>query len=94
MFDRLCRLVIVSGVDGSHMRKRKTATAQLSARSDVVVENHGSIFLFTLRTARARRWVDQHVQEDAQWWAGRLAVEHRYAWDLAQGMAADGLRVR
>jgi hypothetical protein len=61
--------------------------------SDVVVENHGSIFLFQPLTASAEAWISVHVSDDAMRYAGALVVEPRYAHDLAAGMLADGLRV-
>ena len=42
-------------------------------------------------TLRAKEWIDEHVQEDAQWFGHALVVEHRYAWGLAQGMKDAGL---
>jgi hypothetical protein len=58
---------------------------------DISIENHGTIFLFRLNTPAAAEWVSQNVQEDAQFFGDALAVEHRYAQDLAAGMQADGL---
>lgn len=51
---------------------------------DVQVENHGSIFLFRPLTDEARTWLVEHT--DGQWFGGALAVEHRYAADLANGI--------
>ena len=62
-----------------------------AATPDVSVENHGSLFLFRLHSEAAREWVDANVPDDAQYFGGALAVEHRYAHDLAEGMQADGL---
>jgi len=61
---------------------------------DAQVENHGSLFLFHLRTDAAREFVAEHVSEDAQYFDHALAVEPRYAQDLAQGMINEGLEVR
>lgn len=62
-------------------------------QADVRIDREGSIFLFTPLTDAAREFIKEHVQADAQWWAGSLVVEHRYARDLARGMANDGLRL-
>ena len=62
-------------------------------KPDITIQNHGSIVLFAPLTEAAREWLDMNVQDDAQWFAGALAVEHRYAGDLANGMMADGLVV-
>lgn len=61
---------------------------------DVQVENHGTIFTFALLTEAAREWVAENVgDESAQFFGGALAVEHRFAADLAEGMIVDGLAV-
>ena len=54
---------------------------------DVYVENHGSLFLFHMETKEAKEWVRENVGEIEL----PLAVEHRYAYDLAQGMLDAGL---
>jgi hypothetical protein len=61
--------------------------------ADVRISPHGSILLFDLLTPDAESWVEEHVDPDAQWFGGALAVEHRYAADLAVAIHADGLRV-
>ena len=53
---------------------------------DVLVHNEGTVFLFNPLTAKAKEWIEEHVQEDAQWFGTTLVVEHRYAWGLAEGM--------
>ena len=63
-------------------------------KPDVIVTNHFTIFTFDLLTQRARDWVEEHVQDDAQFFGGALVVEHRYAQNLAAGMQADGLEVQ
>jgi hypothetical protein len=67
-------------------------TAKKSVTPDVLVANEGTVFLFNPLTARAKEWLDEHVQsEDYQWFGTTLVVEHRYAWGLAQGMKDAGL---
>lgn len=63
--------------------------------ADVLVSNHGSVFLFTVNSPQAREWVDEHVHlEDYQWTgASSFAVEARFARGLAGGMIDDGLNV-
>jgi len=64
----------------------------MAKRIDVTVENHGTIFLFNAHTVRAKTWIAENVF-DAEPYFGQLAVEHRYARDLADGMQAAGLRL-
>ena len=63
----------------------------MKSNVDVLVENHGSIFLFRLYSTAAKDWVDENVSADAQFLGDGLAVEWRFARDLAAGMQADGL---
>ena len=58
---------------------------------DVLVNNVGTLYTFCPLTLRAKEWIDQNVQNDAQWFGHALIVEHRYAWGLAQGIKDDGL---
>ena len=58
---------------------------------DVLVHNEGTLFLFCPLTARAKAWVDEHVEKEAHWFGAALVVEHRYALGLAQGMKNAGL---
>lgn len=60
---------------------------------DIETEDHGSIILFRPLTPEAEEWIEEHVQDDAQWWSGALAVEVNYADDLLTGMVDDGLLV-
>jgi hypothetical protein len=59
--------------------------------TDIEVENHGSIFLFRPLTNAGSEWLNENT--DGQWFGNALAVEHRYAFDLAQGAIDDGLKV-
>jgi hypothetical protein len=58
---------------------------------DVLVHDEGTLFLFSPLMSRAKEWIDNNVQDDAQWFSTTLVVERRYAWGLAQGMKDDGL---
>ena len=69
----------------------KTATPRLRRQPDVLVNNVGTLYTFGPLTLRAKEWIDEHVQDDAQWFGYALIVEHRYAWGLAQGMKDSGL---
>jgi hypothetical protein len=60
---------------------------------DIQITNHGSIFLFAPLTNAASDWIDENVDPGAQWLGGSLAVEPRYASDLANGMADAGLDI-
>src|SRR5260370_25875462 len=41
---------------------------------DVLVANAGTLFTFNPLTARAKEWIEEHVQADAQWFGTTLVV--------------------
>lgn len=61
---------------------------------DYIIENHGSIFLFRPQHAAAEQNLRDNVADDAGWLGHALAVEHRYAFDLAQQLRAEGWECR
>ena len=76
---------------GKPQKERSLQSPQQSVTPDVLVKNVGTLYTFCPLTLRAKEWIDEHVQDDAQWFRYALIVEHRYAWGLAQGMKDDGL---
>jgi len=52
---------------------------------DVLVANAGTVFTFCALTARAKEWIDENVQDDAQWFGSSLVVEHRTHGDWLGG---------
>lgn len=59
---------------------------------DFTVRNEGAIVLFQAHTDAARAWWDENVQ-DGITFAGARVVEWRYAQDIIQGIAAEGLTI-
>lgn len=59
----------------------------------IAVSNHGTIVLFRPVNEVGRRWIEDNVGDDSQWFGDALAVEHRFAFDLIDGMTGDGLEV-
>lgn len=57
------------------------------------VENHGSIFIVQPQTEEARAHLEAHVSDEAQWFAGGVAVEPRYIVDLVAQLQDDGFEV-
>ena len=62
---------------------------------DFRVKNEGSLFLVSPVTIEAAKWLEEHCpqDDDHQYWAGSLVVEHRYISDLVEGIENDGLGV-
>jgi hypothetical protein len=63
-------------------------------RGDLVVHGGGSIYLLCPTSPRGQRWIDEHVSDDRQEWAGAIVAEHRFVGDIVRGAIADGLAVR
>jgi hypothetical protein len=62
--------------------------------ADVEVSGGGTVYLFTPRSKKGRKWVEDNVHlEDWQWLGKGFAVDHRFVADLTSGMKADGLKV-
>lgn len=61
--------------------------------ADFSIGNHGSICLLMPHTDAARQWCDEHIPQDAQWFARCVVVEPRYIDDIAAGIEADGLEI-
>ena len=62
--------------------------------ADVLIENHGSVALFTSMTAKAHQWIDEHVEiEPWQRLGCSIACEPRYLTQIVEGMQESGLIV-
>ena len=74
--------------------KTKTKRKIKQSKPDVQISNHGGFFLFSPLTKAAREFITNYVvNEETQMYGESVVVEHRYAWDLAEGMKNDGLIV-
>jgi hypothetical protein len=62
-------------------------------QADVGVNDQGSIFLVRFYSAAANEWLAEHLPEDAQFWHGKLVVEHRFIDNIIAGLQGDGLTV-
>ena len=58
--------------------------------ADYTFTNHGSIWLCTPTTMEAREHLEEHLSDEAQWFAGGVAVEPRYVDSLAAQLEEDG----
>ncbi len=61
--------------------------------ADYIVENHGTIFLFLPQNEAAKQNLIDNVEDTAGWLGDALAVEHRYAYDLAEQLLKEGWEV-
>jgi hypothetical protein len=53
----------------------------------------GNLGLVYPQNAQAQEYLQEHVQEDAQWFGRGLVVEARYMADLVNGLRNDGFEV-
>jgi hypothetical protein len=62
---------------------------------DIVVENHGSIFLLRPISHSGRAWIEQNIgeQDGFQPYWPTVVVEPRYVADILKGVQADDLGV-
>jgi hypothetical protein len=62
--------------------------------SDFQIADRGNVILIRPLNEAARRWLDENVvSEPWQWLDGGLAVDHRLARDLVEGIEAAGLSI-
>ena len=61
--------------------------------NDLIVHDHGSIFLLVAVTPAGEEWIGEHIPEDAMHFGGGVVVEHRYIADIVNGAMSDGLAV-
>jgi hypothetical protein len=61
--------------------------------NDYVVTDHGSVFLVQPTNDAAKHNLEEHLGDDAQWFGGALAVEHRYIENLVAELRDEGWTV-
>ena len=70
------------------------ATVKATCKVDVLVEDHGNVFMVTPMTPAARAWVKKNVQlEGWQWMGASFAADQHYIENLMFGMQEAGLNV-
>jgi hypothetical protein len=61
---------------------------------DIEVTNGGSVVLLTPKTGTGRDWIDDNLDTEGwQWMGASLALDHRYAPPIIEGMIGDGLTI-
>ena len=71
-----------------------TATKRRKVPIDAHVYRRGNLFVFSLNTPAAHKWVAENVETEGwQWMGARLAVDQDCALNLVRGMLAAGLKV-
>lgn len=61
--------------------------------SDFIISDHGSIMLLYPYSEAAQDWLDENIGDEAQYHGKSLAIEPRYAGEIARGIANDGLGI-
>lgn len=62
--------------------------------ADYEVSGGGSLFILTPLNDVARENLESGVSDEAQWWAGGVAVEHRYIAPLLEQLREEGWVVK
>jgi DNA repair protein RadC len=52
---------------------------------DLHVHGHGTFYLLRATSGRGQKWLDTHISEDHQEWAGAIVIEHRFILDIVRG---------
>jgi hypothetical protein len=63
-------------------------------RTDIYVEDHGSVWLFRPITDAGKEWLKNTAPEDTQFLGNAMAVEPRYAGGVIHAAKSDGLEVQ
>jgi hypothetical protein len=66
----------------------------LARGTDLLVHGHSSVYLLRATSRRGQLWLDEHIFDDHQEWAGAIVVEHRYVVDIVAGAREAGLEMR
>lgn len=61
--------------------------------ADIIVTNHGSIIALVGNTDAGAEWLAEHLPEDCPTLGASYCVETRFADDILDGAAADGLEI-
>lgn len=60
---------------------------------DIMVENHGSVFLLRPLSDEGRQWLNEHLPADRIMFGGSTMVETRFVADIVMAAIHDGLSV-
>lgn len=63
------------------------------AARDFTVDGHGTVFLLTPHTERAKSWVLASLSEDRTELGNSIAVEHRYIVDIVEALRNEGFNI-
>jgi hypothetical protein len=61
---------------------------------DYEVSGGGTVYIVTPLNPAAQQNLESGVGSDAQWWAGGVAVEHRFISDLVDQLREEGWAIR
>jgi hypothetical protein len=61
--------------------------------TDFNFSDHGTVCMLMPLSKAARRWVNRHLPQDSLQFGGAIAISHRYADDILNGILEAGLKV-
>lgn len=71
----------------------KTKKQKSQEKTDLYVQNEGTIFLLHPLSKRGERWIEEHIPDNAMTFGKAIVIEHRYIGAIVDGAQADGLRI-
>lgn len=81
--------------DGAKPACKDCVTKELTeAKVDYEVSGSGTLYIVTPLNMRARENLKANVSNEAQWFAGGVAVEHRYVIQLVEQLTEEGWVVK
>jgi hypothetical protein len=62
-----------------------------ATKVDYQIRNEGTLVLLWPISDMAVAWCEENFADDSIRWSSAYVIEHRYAGDIVEGLAADGL---
>ena len=66
-----------------------TAVPNHVVEPDFAIYHHGSISVLVPRSDAANEWIIDNIPDDAQWFAGGVAIERRYLTPILIGIEVE-----
>lgn len=57
---------------------------------DFIVDGSGTVYMITPQNKAASKALKEMISGESSWLGESLAIEHRYVWDLIQGLKTEG----
>ena len=65
----------------------------MNTQTDFTLIDHGSIAILKPESDDAKNWVDDYIDENAQWFANGIVIEHHYVHAIVEGIFETGMTI-